>query len=61
MSNSLNLPFGRSWRLNEANFLQKRNGDTKALVPQKPHRALLDFKSNNIKGQNIFSKENDHL
>ena len=46
MSNYLNLPFGtqgRSWRFNEAYFLQTRNGGEK-FSAQEPHRVLLSFK-----------------
>ena len=49
ISNCLNLPFGtpgRSWRLNEAYFLQTRNeGHGKDLYPGGAHRVLLGFNS----------------
>lgn len=64
ISSYLKLPFrtqGRSWRLNEACFLQTRRqdrggGTLKAFCAQEPHGALLGFRTIAVEGGLILHK-----
>ena len=58
--NCLNLPFGsqgRSWRLDETYFIQKKKcwGTQKNFLAQKPHRVLLSF-SDRTQGVYTYGK-----